>query len=101
MHKRLHRRTVLRGMGGVALALPLLEIMGHAEASAEDAPLRYVVSYGGLSSGRQDGELVTPNYTGAGYDIKHSLMHLGDGSAYGVTGYDIQDYVSVVSGLIL
>jgi hypothetical protein len=101
MHKKLHRRTLLRGMGGVAIALPLLEIMQQSEASAQAAPLRYLVSYGGLSTGRPEGDLVTPDAVGAGYDIKHSLMHLGDGSAYGVSGFDIQDYVSVVSGLTI
>jgi hypothetical protein len=52
--KRLGRRTLLRGAGGVALALPFLELMGRVEqASAQGAsglspsgfPLRFIVFF--------------------------------------------------------
>ncbi|MDZ4696876.1 MAG: DUF1552 domain-containing protein [Deltaproteobacteria bacterium] len=41
--KRLHRRTVLRGAGGVALALPFLDAMRPNKALAQNAPPRRVM----------------------------------------------------------
>jgi hypothetical protein len=36
-HRKLSRRMVLRGLGGVALSLPLLESFGRSQARAQDA----------------------------------------------------------------
>src|SRR5262245_23579242 len=50
--KAISRRTMLRGTGGAALALPALEIMhdaGKAVAAGNIAPKRYVVCYFGFS----------------------------------------------------
>jgi hypothetical protein len=87
-------------MGGFALALPLLEIMGERQARAQSMPLRYLVSYGGTSLGRNGGgHVLLPSTVGEGYALNSALRYVGDGAAYGVSGFDIQDYVSVISGL--
>ena len=52
--KKLPRRTFLRGLGGVAVALPLLEVMQSSSATAAGSgaiPKRYVFFYGGISTG--------------------------------------------------
>jgi hypothetical protein len=91
----LHRRAVLRGLAGTALSLPLLEVMLDSRilgsrASAQDMPpKRYLVTFGGMSSG--DPQLVAPNGVGAGYDLKRALAPLAD----------VQNEVSVLSGLTL
>jgi len=48
--KKLSRRTLLRGMGSIAIALPFLEEMGgnRAEAQATDPPARLVTAFFGL-----------------------------------------------------
>ena len=45
---QLNRRTLLRGLGGTALALPWLEVMEprRAGAAATTMPKRYAVLYG-------------------------------------------------------
>ena len=47
------RRTLLRGLGGSAVALPPLEIMGARAAGAQTAgiPRRFVQSFCGVSHG--------------------------------------------------
>ena len=49
--RTLSRRSLLRGAGGVALALPLLESMlpHRARAAAATVPKRYVICFGGFS----------------------------------------------------
>ena len=97
--KTLPRRSFLRGAGGIAIALPALEIMdsGRARAQGSAIPSRFLVCFGGCSLGRSiDGQPGThdrfvPDIVGAGYDLKTGLVPLGD---HGVT-----DHVSVVSGL--
>jgi hypothetical protein len=44
--KPLDRRTLLRGVGGVAIALPFLDAMAPRRASAADVPKRLFVSVG-------------------------------------------------------
>jgi hypothetical protein len=110
------RRTMLRGIGGIALGLPALEIMrapGRAHASS-NLPMRYFVSYVGTSTGRgykQDGadahgDLLVPDLVGAGYDLKRALLPLGPEPWQYSTGwggdqpaFDVRDEVSIVSGL--
>ncbi|HZO13662.1 MAG TPA: DUF1552 domain-containing protein [Polyangiaceae bacterium] len=95
--KSMHRRSFLRGLGGVAIALPLLEIMldDHGEALAGGSPIpkRYVLTFGGFSlitdSEGPDGFI--PDQLGPAYDLKPALMPLGTNG--------VQDRVSVVSGL--
>jgi hypothetical protein len=43
--QRLDRRTLLRGAGGAALALPLLEAMQPRRAAAQTTPRRFVVMF--------------------------------------------------------
>ncbi len=95
--KPLSRRTLLKGAGGVGIALPLLEAMldgkSHAQSSAL-APKRYFVFFGGISLGA-DGDArpneLTPNTTGANYDLKSGLAPLAT--------YGVRENVSVLSGL--
>ena len=50
------RRTVLRGAGGLALALPPLEIMSRpGTAHAAPGPKRFVMAYSGSSLGTERG----------------------------------------------
>ena len=53
MALRISRRAALKGMGGVAVALPALEIMfdrhGQAYAQGQPIPKRYLVCFGGQS----------------------------------------------------
>lgn len=93
--RRLDRRTVLRGIGGVAVGLPALEIMDLAAPGAWAAtpPRRFVLSYGGISTGAdgRSGDNVVPGAVGKHYDVKRGLRALVD--------LGIRDDVSVVSGL--
>lgn len=90
---KLHRRSFLRGLGGIGLALPALEIMLPRGASAADnGPMRYLFAFGGSSVGTS-ADSVTPTAEGTGYDLTRGLQPLGD--------LGIQDRVSVVSGLTI
>ncbi len=42
---RLDRRTVIRGAGSIAIALPFMEIMGEKALAAPDAAKRYITFY--------------------------------------------------------
>jgi hypothetical protein len=91
---RLPRRTVLRGLGGIALALPWLEIMERRGAAATAQPLRYAVLYGSYSISPDDDtrqNLIIPDRTGPGYDLKAGLAPLAP----------VQSEVTVVSNLRL
>ncbi|HSP18207.1 MAG TPA: hypothetical protein VLQ79_01735 [Myxococcaceae bacterium] len=71
---RLSRRTLLRGAGGVAVGLPLLEAMldGRPARAQTAAPRRYLVVFDGQSLGGDgdplDSDLV-PDAVGPGYDL--------------------------------
>ncbi len=88
---KLGRRALLRGLAGAALPLPWLEAMSPPTARAQAAllPKRYVVTFGGLSSG--DPSLIVPDTLGAGYDVKRALAPLME--------LNVRDEVSVISGL--
>ena len=99
MARRLSRRTFLRGAGGIAVALPTLEIMldrhGVALASGGDIPCRFLVSFDGGALGADNDpvhNIYAPDAVGPGYDLKTATMPLGD---YG----GIASEVSIVSGL--
>jgi len=93
------RRTFLRGIGGVAVALPALEIMDSPRASRAAAdvpgarPCRFVVMQAGVSTGADstDDDLLVPSATGAGYEIRPALQSLED--------LGVAADVSLVSGL--
>lgn len=97
---KLTRRSLLRGAGGAALALPALEIMGgsglssRASAAAGDAPpKRYMFGFCGMSTGadtREENPLV-PATEGAGYEVPLALAPLQE--------HGVLDDVTVVSGL--
>ncbi|MEM9459048.1 MAG: DUF1552 domain-containing protein [Myxococcota bacterium] len=99
MARTLGRRTFLRGVGGVAVALPTLEIMlddhGTALAGGGTMPHRFMISFDGGAQGADNDpvhNLYAPDAVGPGYDLKTATMPLGD---YG----NIRDEVTVVSGL--
>ena len=108
---RLSRRTVLRGLGGVVVSLPVLECMlnSHGDALAQSAPLpkRYAVVFAGQALGGDDwaqdasmvlgvrstetGHFIAPTETGPGYPVTTPLKPLSDLNLMG-------DF-SLVSGL--
>ncbi len=97
--RKLNRRAFLSGATGVAIALPVLEIMleGRGVSFAADPPAlpqRFLITFGGHSLG-SDCDTVhndfVPNMVGANYDLKSALAPLGD--------LDVQSEVSVISGL--
>lgn len=101
IHK-IPRRSFLRGIGGIALALPALEIMLPRKSSAGGtlAPVRYVIAFAGTSLGRTDeqyandgetADLFVPDTIGPGYDLKRATMPLAD----------VKDEVSIVSGMTI
>ncbi len=73
---RLNRRAVLRGAGGIALSLPLLEAMlpGRALAQAAAAPRRYFVALAGVSTGPI--QRIRPAATGTAYTLTAPLASL-------------------------
>ncbi len=90
------------------MALPALEIMrSSSSARAADAspPKRFVMIYGGMSLGAPYApHLVIPDEVGLGYDLKRGLLPLGAGAlpqnpGPGGMGLNVQDHVSIVSGL--
>ena len=107
--KRISRRTILRGVGGVGLALPALEIMRGvgpvAAAGGDDPPPRFLVSYAGMSYGKPSADRVVPQTPGPDYELTRGLSPLGDGTAIdGFTpyvAYDVKDQVTVVSNLLI
>ena len=90
----LHRRAVLKGLGGLTLGLPLLEIMLDGKNAWAQAapPMRYLVFFNGQSQG-SDGDAgpsqMVPTTIGANYDLKSALLPLGA----------LKSEVSVISGL--
>jgi hypothetical protein len=93
--RRLSRRAVLKGAGGVTVALPLLEMMLDSEpALAGTAPARYLVLWGGQSMGA-DGDpldnLFVPDAVGAAYDLKTATQPFAD--------YGVENEITIVSGL--
>lgn len=89
---KLSRRQLLRGAGGVALGLPLLEAMiDDRIAGAAPTPVRYVVVFCGLSVGDESGDqLFIPASTGAlNAPLKASLSPLEP----------FKSEISIISGL--
>lgn len=119
--KTLPRRSFLRGIGGIGVALPALEIMSHgqeARAGSDAPPARFLTSFVGTTTGRNHylddqccgetvgGDRITPDIVGADYDLKQALQPLGAEAWQYQTGfggdqpfYDIRSDFSVVSGL--
>jgi hypothetical protein len=86
----LPRRTVLRGLGGVAVGLPVLECMldGHGEALAQSGalPKRYAIVFAGQSIGGDGWE--EDRYMVAGerkQEGGHFIADTAEGAGYSVT----------------
>jgi hypothetical protein len=98
---RIPRRSFLRGLGGVAVALPALEAMTGrtARANLDGPPLRYLYVFAGVSTGRRrnanSGTLdqIAPAQNGLGYVADKGLSPLAD--------LEVADEVSVVSGMLV
>lgn len=96
MSIKLNRRAVLKGLGGAAVSLPLLDCMldGKAWAQGAPAPRRYALVFAGQSIGgdgyarddqtvggrrfRETGHFVVPTETGRGYTLTTPLRPLAD-----------------------
>jgi Protein of unknown function (DUF1552) len=112
--RRFGRRHLLRGIGGIAVALPALEIMGTTGRSAHadgggGAPQRYVYffaahvtmvacygydgSYPLEKGGSTDGclKMVAPQAAGRTYDLAPALSSFAS--------FGVRDDISIVSGL--
>ncbi len=95
---RLPRRTFLRGLGGTAIGLPLLEAMlggpRSAKAGGSAIPRRYVVGFGGFTMGA-DGDSspngIVPTEVGANYSLLPGTQPFAT--------HGVQDEVGIVSGL--
>ena len=86
------RRGFLRGMGGVALALPFLEVFAPKKAFAATAPQRYVFMFGGMSIGSHGLDKMAPASEGIlEGNLTTGLAPLGT--------YGVSHEVSLVSGL--
>ena len=89
---RTRRRRFLRGMGGIALALPFLEAFMPRRAHAAPNPMRYVFAFGGCSMGLNGEQRVAPVAEGLLADnITRGVAPIGD--------LGLADVTSVVSGL--
>ncbi len=113
MNKRLDRRTLLRGIGGVAIALPMLECMldrnGVRLAGAQNTPLpkRYGIVFAGQGIGGDDwarnqqrirgefleeeGHFIAPSTFGGGFELTTPLQPLAA----------LREHFSIVSGLAI
>ena len=87
---RLSRRTVLRGLGGIAIGLPFLEAMREKSARAEDGgpPKRLVIMYSSNGTVMKDWK---PSGTGPDFPITPILSPL-DTTV-------LRPHLSVVSGI--
>jgi hypothetical protein len=93
---KLSRRSMLRGVGGAAVALPFLEAMLDQKAyAAGEIPKRFMLCFGGHSIG-SDGpgrspltQYHVPSVVGANYNLPQALAPL----------MGVKSHVSVVSGL--
>jgi hypothetical protein len=93
---RMSRRALLRGIGGLALGLPLLDAMRRTDADAETPapPPRYVLTFGAFSLCCDHGtepSLLLPEGLGAGYALHPTASGLAD----------LRDQVQWVSGLTI
>lgn len=108
---RLHRRSLLRGVGGIALGLPLLECMLDktgvrvAGAQSNELPRRYGIVFAGQAIGadgwernsqringqvyEEDGHFIVPPELGAAYSLTTPLQPLEQ----------LRSHFSLLSGL--
>lgn len=84
--KKIDRRTVLRGAGGIALGLPFLELMGTSKFSAKP-PVRLAFMF--MSNGVGPDSLWNPKKLGKNYDVHSSMLPLAP----------VKQYINVHAGL--
>ncbi len=93
--RRMHmpsRRRFLRGIGGISMSLPFLEMFAPSTARAGEKPSRYAFMFGGFSIGSSDNNRIAPATTGPwGPTMPTALQPLVD--------FGVSDVVSMVSGL--
>ncbi|MFM2161328.1 MAG: hypothetical protein RLZZ383_840, partial [Pseudomonadota bacterium] len=79
---RISRRALLRGIGGLALGLPLLDAMrAGAEADPSTPPPRYVLTFGAFSLCCDNGTepaLLQPEGLGPDYVLHPTALGLSD-----------------------
>ncbi|MCM8535587.1 MAG: DUF1552 domain-containing protein [Lentisphaeraceae bacterium] len=83
--RKINRRTVLRGMGGISLGLPWLEAMGQSSFSNKNIRLCYLVFPNGVNIDHW-----TPEGTGSNYKLSKTLAPLEP----------IKDLVNIHTGLV-
>ena len=96
---RLPRRTFLRGLGGIAIGLPVLEAMLDSTGTAYaggggQVPQRFVVCFGGFAMGADNDSTpngIVPTIVGPNYDLQTGTMPFAT--------HGVQDDISIVSGL--
>ncbi len=97
------RRTILRGTGGAALALPMLEIMmpKRASAAAAAVPKRFVMLGAGIGLGvdKKPLTLIIPSKTGANYSLTRALSPLGEATYIGDVRGNVRGDMGMISGL--
>lgn len=85
---RLSRRSVLRGLGGIALSLPFLEAMQPARAATGTAPKRFIVMYSSNGTVMKNWK---PSATGADFPITPILKPFDTPT--------LRPHLSVLSGI--
>ena len=90
MSIRLNRRAFLRSSGGLALGLPLLDIMlnGNGDAFAQSGgplPKRYAFVFGGQSIGGDDWPKNQQRINGVAVTAEHFIEPAATGSGYTLT----------------
>ncbi|MCM8531392.1 MAG: DUF1552 domain-containing protein, partial [Lentisphaeraceae bacterium] len=83
--RKISRRKVLRGLGGVTLGLPWLEVMGQSSFSDKNVRLCYIVFANGV-----DVDYWTPSGTGSNYSLSKTLAPLEP----------VKDLINVHTGLV-
>ena len=96
---QLSRRALLTGIGGTAIALPVLEAMmtgvSRVRAAGPTFPKRYIVCFGGQSLGADNDPVhddYVPSTIGRNYDLKTALAPFANHD-------NIKNEISVVSNL--
>ncbi len=102
----MRRRNFLRGVGGVAFALPALELTlpQRARGGGLEQPRRYCLLFGGIALGSDnDGsQQVLPETTGPAYEQTPGLRSLWGGAQAPKLSYDyadVREEIAIASGL--
>jgi hypothetical protein len=98
---RIPRRTLLRGLGGTAVALPFLEVMEQGGRRAHAAgQKRYFVTFAGTSLGQAKINHLVPTAIGPNYDVKRAVAPLGETNTLNKFGaYGLRNDVTIASGM--